>query len=153
MTASPDGKTYTLDDLADALLTADSHRTDIEPFRDYYVPRGEAFKRAFGLVAAPFEDRRRNLGYLLAGTIQSLRSCSSPVAGVLEAPPEFVEFAERFLPEIDRASAEFRRAVRKMLLALLEELVAPGKTTVTAQELKTQGFDPATQAPNPDDYW
>ena len=94
-----------------------------------------------------------SLGYLLDSTTRSMLSFSSPVSGYLEAPRELVEFAGRFLPDVDRASAELNRALRRMLMALLEELVATGRSTVTADDLKALGFDHTKEAPDPDDFW
>jgi hypothetical protein len=155
MAASSD-KTYTLDDLANALLDARRYERAAEELRDYFVPRAATFRQAFGMAGdhgADPRDPRRHLGHLLDRTVRSMLSFSSPTSGYLEAPRELVEFAERFRPDISRASAELDRELRKMLLALLEELVAPGRTTVTGRDLLAHGFDPATKAPDPDDFW
>lgn len=98
-------------------------------------------------------ERKRYLGYLLESTLRSMLSFSSPISGYLEAPRELVAFAEQFLPDIYRARAEMDRVLRTMLMALLEELVATGRTTVTADDVRAHGFDPTTEAPDPDDFW
>lgn len=93
-----------------------------------------------------------NLGYLLDSTIRSMLSFSSPTSGYLEAPRELIEFVEGFRCDIARASAELDRVLRTMLLALLAELVAPGKTTVMGRDLRKHGFDPDAAAPDPYDF-
>jgi hypothetical protein len=153
MTASSKA-TYTLDGLADALLYARRYKRAADELRSYYVPRGKAFRRAFGLASErdlEASDRRYYLRHLLDRTLRSMLSFSSPTSGYLEAPRELFEFASRFQPEIDRASAELQRVLRTMLIALLEELVT--RKTVTADDLKAHGFDAAKAAPDPDDFW
>lgn len=142
-------KVDTLDDLADALLGARSNERSTGAMRDYNGPRGEAFKQAFGLRD---DDRRKPdmyLIHLVNSTLESMLSFRSPVAGYMEAPRELVELAERFMPEIQHANDELDRALRKILRASLEELVEPGRTTVTARDLIDHGFDPAPEAPDP----
>lgn len=156
-TPVPPDTTYTLDDLASALVCAHAYERSLaEELRDYHVTRGEAFRRAFGMVDREAHDRSERqwaLRRLLTATISSRLSFSSPADGVMEAPRDYVVFADRFLPDIQRARAALNRELDKMLVALLEELVAPGRTTVTARELIANGFDPAREKPDPLDYW
>lgn len=156
-----DRKTYTLDNLADALLDAEEYREAAEPLRDYYVPRGEAFKRAFGLLVPADETwphRQRILGKQVDDTVGAMRSFKSPTSGWLNIPSEgselykLFEIAARFAPEVARASADLERVLRRMLMALLEDLILPERRTVTGRDLVENGFDPAAESPDLFDF-
>ena len=159
MPARPDGpyeRTYTLDDLASALLSARLYEQAADELRDYHVPRAAAFRRAFGMkedAELVWRRREQAAAHLLHSTLSSMLSFRAPHEGYLAAPRELVELAEPFLPEIMRASGELQVALRKLLLSLLEVLVAPGRATVTGHDLLAHGFDPARAAPDPLDFW
>lgn len=147
-----DEPTYTLDDLADALVAERWSRKSAEPLRAYHRKRFTAFVRAFGLED---EAHPRTLdGWLLRvyvdKTITAMLVKAHPFSGILEAPAKLVALGERYGPAIDAAEDARQAALRTLLLGMLEELVR--KTVVTEDELRAHGLDPSAIAPDPYDF-
>ncbi|GAB4003068.1 hypothetical protein [Nocardioides ultimimeridianus] len=146
---------YGIRDLAlahvDAARFADKH-PDLASF---HTGRLRALSAAFAAGAAgkldPFD--RDCLEGLAESTVTTLVGLHSPFASYLEAPSCIIDLYVVHARPINESLDGARRSLEDLLAGVLASLHGlPGDRTVTADELRTQGFDPAEPWPDELDY-
>lgn len=150
-------RTYRSRDLLTAYLAARRWARAHEDIRSWHQRRYGALAAAFGVqLEKPPKHEGTDawaLGRLFEATVERHGSASSPFDGYLEAPPAIHELFERYQPTFSSAVRTLERAELDLLTELVDRLWGIGDRTVTSAELLEHGFDDATRAPDPLDYW
>ena len=153
-------RTYGVDDLARATVTAAEFAGKHPDLAGYYASRLRALEASFGIGTGPVTSsdaqRHRNASALKAlrdATIASLRALTSPFDVFLEAPPIIFEYHRRFSPAVSDELGKARKVLFTLLTDILVELHGiPADRTVDDDDLRRHGFDPTTSAPELYEY-
>lgn len=146
---------YGIRDLALAHVHAARFADKHPDLASFHTRRLQAFSAAFAAGAVgkvdPFD--RDCLEGLAESTVRILVGLHSPFASYLEAPSCIIDLyvvhARPLGESLDRA----RHALEDLLAGVLASLHGlPGDRTVTADELRAHGLDPATPWPDELDY-
>lgn len=152
---APSGGTqsYSLEDLTEALVMAERTKSHEEARRAFFAARSAAMLRAFGIERQGDDLGRERFGPFLRETVEAVAGTHSlsPFAGLAEAPMAVANLYKQFAGPIEQGVDAFRAPLLKMLVVMLEQLVAV--RSVSGADLLRCGFDPATPEPAESSWW